>query len=303
MTRFRILIIAASSALAIALAAVSIATSEAAVDRNDDGGPETVRRYGTTVKLGDARARSYVTVDETGAPVEIGVALDERALDGLPAAGSGHFEHDGMAHANGTHTYLLDLPTEYSAPFTFVELNWNPVGHEPEGVYQGVPHFDFHFYTITKAEREAILPSDPQFAAKANNVPTGDFVPPFVAALGPPGAPPAAIAVPLMGVHWVDVRSQELQGLLGKPEAYKPFTTTFIHGSWEGRFIFWEPMITHAHILEKKTTSDPAVRDEIIQLPVPARYQAPGSYPRAYRITWDADAREYRIALTQLVRN
>ena len=283
---------AASAVLALVIAATSVSSLSGA----GDGVPGTERRYGGTVRLGDAQARAFVNVDEkSGASLEIGVALDEQALEGLPKSGSGH--HGGHAMP---HTYILELPEEYAKPFKFVELNWNPAGHEPTGVYEGVPHFDFHFYTITQAEREAIVPTDPQFAAKANNIPATEYVPPFNAALAPPGLKPADVAVPKMGLHWVDVRSPELQRLLNKPEAYKPFTATFIHGSWDGRVTFWEPMITRAHILAKKTATDPSVRDEIIPIPTPARYQVPGYYPSAYRITWDAKTREYRIALTQL---
>jgi hypothetical protein len=282
----------ASAVLATVLAVASVSTLSGAGDVT----PETERRYGGTVKLGNAQARAYVNVDDkTGASVEIGVALDEQALEGLPAAGTGH--HGGHAMP---HTYILELPEQYAKPFKFVELNWNPAGHEPTGVYEGVPHFDFHFYTITQAEREAIVPTDPQYAAKANNIPASEYVPPFNAALSPPGLKPAVVAVPMMGVHWVDLRSPELQRLLNKPEAYKPFTATFIHGSWDGRVTFWEPMITRAHILEKKTAIDPAVLDQIIPIPTPTRYQAPGYYPSAYRITWDSKAKEYRIALTEL---
>ena len=291
MPRTRIFV-TASAVLATVLAVASVSTLFGAGDVT----PETERRYGATVKLGNAQARAYVNVDDkTGASVEIGVALDEQALEGLPAAGTGH--HGGHAMP---HTYILELPEQYAKPFKFVELNWNPAGHEPTGVYEGVPHFDFHFYTITQAEREAIVPTDPQYAAKANNIPASEYVPPFNAALAPPGLKPADVAVPKMGVHWVDVRSPELQRLLNKPDAYKPFTATFIHGSWDGRVTFWEPMITRAHILEKKTAIDPAVLDQIIPIPTPTRYQAPGYYPSAYRITWDAKTKEYRIALTQL---
>lgn len=252
--------------------------------------------YGASVALGKGKVRTYVVYDSTGrVPQEIGVAFDERAMDGLPAKGSGH--HDGHME---THEYILDLPAQHGTPFRFVELNWNPAGHEPAGVYEGVPHFDFHFYTISKAARDSIVPGDPQFAAKANNVPTGDYVPQFNVALGPPGAPPAAIAVPMMGVHWVDVRSQELQALLGKPDAYKPFTATFIYGSWDGVYHFLEPMITRAHIMEKRNAQDAKVRDEVIPISVPARVHVPGYYPAAYRIAWDAEAKEYRVALTQL---
>ena len=200
------------------------------------------------------------------------------------------------------HTFLVELPEGHGTPFTFLELNWNPSGHEPEGVYQDVPHFDFHFYTVPKSVRDGIVPGTPEFTAKANRTPSPEYIPASNAILAPPGAPPAAVAVPMMGVHWVDVRSHELQGLFGRPEAYKPFTSTFIHGSWDGTLHFWEPMITRATILETRTSSDPAVRDQVIAIPTPAKYQTPGYYPTAYRIKWDEQAREYRVALTNLVK-
>ena len=255
-------------------------------------------RYGDAVKVGNGHARTYVLSDKTGAPRELGVAFDEAALEGLPAGGSGH--HGDGAAAMMTHEYLLALPAETKTPFTFVEMNWNPMGHEPEGVYQDVPHFDFHFYTISKAERDAIDPASPDFYKKGGNLPAAEFVPPFNAALGPPGVEPAKLVVPMMGLHWVDLRSAELQKLLGKPEGYKPFTATFIYGSWDGRFHFWEPMVTRAHILSKKEATDPAVRDQLIPISMPAKFQTPGYYPAAYRVAWDATAREYRIALTKL---
>lgn len=257
-------------------------------------------RYGERVDLGLGDARTYVEIGDDGTPTEVGVALDERALDGLPETGLGHYGGPHAGHAS-PHIHLLDLPDVAGLPFRFLELNWNPTGHEPDGVYEGAPHFDFHFYTIAEEERETIVPTNPTYAERANRLPAEEYVPPFNAALGPPGLQPADFAVPLMGVHWTDVRSPELQGLLGNPEAYRPFTSTFIHGSWDGRWIFWEPMITRAHLLAKKTAADPSVRDEIIPIPIPDRYQAPGYYPTAYRITWDPEAREYRISLTALV--
>ncbi|HEX6631416.1 MAG TPA: DUF5602 domain-containing protein [Gemmatimonadaceae bacterium] len=256
--------------------------------------PTSRTTYGAPVTVGRGTLRAYVT-EHDGAPTELGVAFSETALEGLPTTGVGHHGGGGPIHQ-----YVLDFPSPNTAPFRFVEVNWNPLGHEPAGVYQDVPHFDFHFYTVSRAERDAIVPADPEYAAKANALPTGDYVPPFALQLGPPGATPAEVAVPMMGVHWVDARSAELQRLLGKPEAYRPFTRTFLLGSWNGRFHFWEPMITRAHMLAKKGAADAAVRDEVIPIAVPARFQAPGHYPTAYRITWDSQAREYRVALTGL---
>lgn len=255
-------------------------------------------RYGAPIALGHGQARAYVMVDEArGVPLEVGVALDEGAMEGLPTSGMGH----AVGHQPPQHEYALTFPAENPTPFRWVSLNWNVAGHEPPGVYD-TPHFDFHFYTIDKADRDRIVAADPQFAAKADRLPTDEFRPQFTMVLGPPGAAPSAVAVPLMGVHWVDTRSPELQGLLGKPEAARPFTATFIYGSWDGQFIFAEPMVTRAHLLAKKGATDPAVRDEVIPVGTAARYAAPGWYPAAYRVAYDAAAREYRIALTQLAR-
>ena len=51
-----------------------------------------VRRiYGAPVRVGNGRARTYVLLDpRNGNPLELGVALDDRALDGLPAAMQKH---------------------------------------------------------------------------------------------------------------------------------------------------------------------------------------------------------------------
>lgn len=260
--------------------------------------PGTHIQYGTPVKLGDGLARTYAVLDARGgnAPTEVGVALDERALDGLPApAGGEHAGHGDM------HEYILPLPAQHGTPFQFVELDWNAAGHEPDGIYT-TPHFDFHFYTISKAERDAIVKTDPQYAAKGNNLPAADLIPPFWIVPVPPGVPPVIAAIERMGLHLVDVRSPELQGMLGNPAGYRPFTKTFIHGAWDGRITFFEPMITRDYIVAKKDAADEAVRDEITPLPTPARYGAPGYYPTAYRITWDAERKEYRIALSGLTK-
>lgn len=291
-----------STLRAATLAAVAgvavIATADASPGAAGATGASRTRvHYGDAVKLGNGRVRPYVIVDAARpeVPTEIGVAMDEAAMEGLPTTGMGH----AVGHKGPDHELALPFPAANPTPFRWVSLNWNVGGHEPPGVYD-TPHFDFHFYTIGMQERDAIVPTAPDYASKANNLPAADFVPPFTAQLGPPGAKPVEVAVPLMGVHWNDVRSPELQRLFGKPESYKPFAATFILGSWDGRFHFWEPMITRAHLLAKRAATDPAVRDEVIELPVPKRYQVPGVYPTAYRITWDAEAEEYRVALARL---
>jgi hypothetical protein len=237
------------------------------------------RQYGPPLKVGDGMARAYVVLNAKAgqAPAELGIALDEKALDGLPT--------DGMMYA-----FDLQLPAQSPAPYRFAELDWNPHGHVPPGVYT-VPHFDFHFYMVPQSARDAIDPANPQFAAQASDLPTGDLVPPFYVVPGPP----AAVAVPRMGVHWSDVRSPELQGILGNPSGYQPFTKTFIYGSWDGSFTFLEPMVTREYLLTHP--------DAVSPISVPARYAQSGWYPTSYRVTYDAQAKEYRIALSGMVQH
>jgi hypothetical protein len=278
-------------------------------------------QYGAAQQLGNGTLRAYVTVDpaDTSRPLEIGVALSESAFEGLPTPrpmpaatanggdhGAGHGPSGAAqgahaAHAEiDSHTRMLDLPGWNPTPYTFVEVNWNPAGHEPNGVYDE-PHFDFHFWTASRAVRESIDPADPAYGAKAGKLPAEAYrMEFFVDAATAAQAPPAAVAVPKMGMHWLDVRSPELQALAGHPEKQERFTKTFIYGSWDGEFVFAEPMITRAYIVAKKEAQDAAVRDEVIPVPAPASVQAPGYHPTAYRITYDAAAKEYRIALTGL---
>jgi hypothetical protein len=271
-------------------------STSASLDRAGFDQAGAHRQYGTPQRVGNGTVRTYIVRDQKygGRPLEVGVALSEKALDGLPAPVD---SSDPMANM---HMYTLDLPAQNPTQYKFVQFDWNPKGHEPDSVYT-LPHFDFHFYTVSKDVRASILPSDPQYATKAASFPDQQYRAPFYIDAATAGNVPAALAtVPQMGLHWLDVRSPELQGLAGNPAGFKPFTKTFIYGSWNGQYIFDEPMITRAYILEKRTATDPSVVDEVIPVSTAAKYSPAGFYPSAYRITWDAQQKEYRVALTQL---
>lgn len=300
MTRFHLVLVATGSMLLAACSDPTLTRPAGAVhvaaDRAGYDQAGAHRQYGTPVKVGNGTVRTYVVLDAKngGTPLEVGVAMSEDALDGLPAPVA---SSDPMANM---HMNLLELPAQNPTPYKFVQFDWNPAGHEPAGVYD-LPHFDFHFYTVSKDVRASILPTDPRFAQKAASFPAPEFRAPFyIDAATPAGAPPAAVTVPQMGLHWLDVRSPELQGMAGHPEAFRPFTKTFIYGSWDGQFIFDEPMITRAYIVAKRDATDPAVRDELVPVSTAPRYAPAGFYPSAYRIAYDAQAKEYRVALTQL---
>jgi hypothetical protein len=245
----------------------------AACTRSEAAEPGTRTLYGEAVAIGNGAARAYVTMQDD-VPLEIGVALGEAALDGLPS-----HHHPGGLTENGHTTFasVLRLPAGNPTPFQHILMNWNPGGHEPPGIYD-LPHLDLHFYTITDAERRAIDPADPNYRRKAERAPSPERIPAGYVL-------PEPLPFAQMGVHWVDPESPELNG--------ETFTSTFIFGSWDGRLIFAEPMITKA-FLESKPDFTAAV-------PLALAYEVPGHYPTRYSVRWDAEAREYRIALTGLV--
>ncbi len=211
--------------------------------------------YGPQVQLGDGKIRSFITMSHEGKPQEYGVVMTKGALEGLPT----------------TPTVLMlkihEKATD-ATPFEFVMLDWNPRGHEPDFLY-GVPHFDFHFYMIGMEEQSAIMPG------------------PLMEKLPPPGYMPATYfptegGVPAMGKHWLDKNAPELKGV--------PFTKTFIYGSYNGKVIFYEPMITRAYLLSGTSSTTP--------FGVPQLFSPNNTwYPSEYKIYHDEKTGEIMVSL------
>lgn len=206
---------------------------------------------GPEVAVGNGKAWSWIKVDNNNMPVSMGASISKNAMNSLP-----------MDHS-ATHgiPFVLKLPTQNVTPFDHIGMDWNPMGHEPEQIY-GVPHFDFHFYSISQAERAAI-PAYEAAPAKFDNSPGAAYLPPTYMNFGG--------GVPQMGAHWVDITSPELN-----QQNPKPFTQTFIFGSYDGKVIFWEPMITKAFL-------DTANNFERT-IPQPAKYKTEGYYPTKMKI-------------------
>lgn len=220
---------------------------------------------GDVVPFGSGTARSWVKVDGNGTPSAVGITLTEAALNGLPA--------DVTPGLIWMVEYILSLPEEAQMlPFNHIGVNWNPKGHMPSGVYN-VPHFDFHFYTISPEERSKITARGDDLekcrqAPEAEHIPEG-FI--FAPESEEPG----------MGGHWADPTSHEFHG--------HDFTSTFIYGTHEGKVIFWEPMITKAYLESKP--------DATVPLKVPKQYASTGYYPTSYSIRYDPKRKEYTVAL------
>lgn len=192
--------------------------------------------------------KAWTTLHSTpdGHPKEFALVLNDAVLNTLPTHGMpGHSEN----------TVMVPVPQKALAntPFKFIRMDWNAQGHEPPGIYD-LPHFDFHFYMT--APDEAMHYTD---AAKMDNHPADAYFP----ANYVPGP-----AIPTMGKHWIDITSPELNG--------QTFTETFIFGSYDGKVVFYEPMITLAFLKQN--------HDYVRPIPQPSKFAASGYYPTKMKI-------------------
>lgn len=233
-----------------------------ACHKDKDKGPQTY--FGTTVPLGKGSVRAFVTIDNQGRPATIGLRLTEDALNGLPTDTTG-----------GREEYQNPIPLPDQAKITGIdhmELDWNPYGHDPTAIY-GVPHFDFHFYLISTQEQAGVIPGPDTFSVAKAFIPQDYFS--------------GVVAVPDMGVHWLDSTSLEFHG--------HPFTDTYIYGFYHGKMTFMEPMITAAFLATHP--------DYSMNVKQPAAFQKSGYYPTIQQVQFDQTQHEYVVTLAGLVHH
>jgi hypothetical protein len=249
-------------------------------------------------KVGKGWARTYVALDANGAPLALGVSLDRAALEGLPAepnATSRCFDKNGNSRMDahecvGDYELVFAVPQgpagKSVSPFKWVSLNWNPHGHFPPAPAPwAAPHFDFHFYTAARETVKGIRPG-----ACGELVDCEDF------RKATRAVPPRYIhrdhinvdaAVPDMGNHLIDSKAPELQ------KNGPPFTHTFIYGAYDGRIIFYEPMITHAYLAGR-----PNMCARIKQ---PEAWEEAGFYPTRYCVRYLDRVDRYTVSLEGFV--
>jgi hypothetical protein len=235
-----------------------------------DSGSKFTTLPGETKPMGNGTIWSWVKTDALGQPTSVGVSFTESALR------SRSQEPVESCCDGGT---ALALPAGVGhLPFTHIVVNWNPQGHEPKGIYD-VPHFDFHFYTISPAARDAITATEAD-TDKINKAPDAKYLP-----AGYIMAPRSGIVK--MGTHWIDPASPEFHG--------QPFTRTFLYGSYDGAVAFVEPMISKAYLETHPDVTTP--------IKTPAALVAEGAvFPTEYSVKYDSDAKTFTLALEHMTQ-
>ena len=249
------LVVLPARLFAVLTAAVLLSTT--ACEKDDSG-----TYYGEKANYQGSELSTYITTDEDGHPKEIGFTVTEAAFNSFDAL-------------TGDVDWSLDFPTANNeTPFVHLWAGFNPHGHEPMGIYDK-PHFDFHFYTTSEAERLTISPADTVKGAKP--LPAGEV----------PATYFNAGLVPTMGSHWIDGTAPELNG--------QPFTETFIFGSFDGKMTFYEPMITKAFIEEKHNFSK--------NIPAVTAFGQRGKYyPTKFGFRHDDAAKTYQFYMSDFVK-
>ncbi|TNC89373.1 MAG: hypothetical protein CSH49_07750 [Alcanivorax sp.] len=245
--------------------------------------------------LGDGEIRVFGTVIGRY-PVSVGILFDGGVFSNAPTT-----ESDGKwdildAAGNVTwyccgHELDFDVPDNVrrATAFEHIVVNWNPQGHPPPtGIYRP-PHFDFHFYTISREERYAIeAPTAEEMCAVDIPLSCENFdlaMQPLPADMMPPQHTSVGAVEPAMGNHLLDLSSPEFNGEL--------FTHTWIFGTWKGALSFWEPMITQDFLL--------SAPNAYYDVTLPAAAPEAGFYPSKYGIFYLQQPDLYMVVLSGFV--
>jgi hypothetical protein len=255
--------------------------------------------YTETKKLGEGLAQVYAELDAEGAPRVIGVSFDQGMLEGLPTMpntwsrcfdknDNGRIDRHG--ECNGDFELAFALPQELAqrkiTPFSWVSVNFNPMGHPPPAPpVWAVPHIDFHFYIMAREAVRQIRPG-----ACSELIDCDDFKRaqiPVPARYLHADHIDVGAAVPDMGNHLIDSKSPELVA------PGQAFTHTFIFGAYDGQVTFYEPMITLAYLQTRP--------DLCVPIKQPEAWAIEGYYPTAYCIRHLADEARYTVSLEEFV--
>ena len=227
--------------------------------KDNDGKDDNSIIYGDKVTVGNGSVRSFLSNADDPAKMELGLEMEEAAFENLPHLGE---------------EFLINLPAKalQITPYKHISMNWAHVGHGPQGVYDK-SHFDIHFFMVGRDEQNAISASSPDL----QKLPDSTFLPEFY--FPEPGG------IDLMGKHWADVTSPELN-----PVNPSPFTSTMVYGTYNAKVVFLEPMVTKDFLQSKP--------DTIMNIRQPHSLAVSSNYPEKYKIHSDAASGKVFVTLT-----
>ncbi len=256
--------------------------------------------YGQSKAQGDGTLTAY-SQSERGRPTAVGLVMSRDALQGLPhdppTDGTWCYDKDGdgttdpMTECSNGYESQLALSDQGQAetPFTYLLVNWNPMGHPPGGVYDK-PHFDVHFYMDDPAERLKIRPGPCGELVNCDDFELGKKLP--EARYYPSDFEFTGAVAPGMGTHLIDLTGPEFHG--------QPFTHTWIYGTWNGDVTFYEPMVTKDWF---DGLVDRSREDQCFPIKQPQAFQKEGDYPTRYCLRYRDNRQEVTASLEGFVHH
>lgn len=173
---------------------------------------------------------------------------------------------------------VIPMPAEVrtATGVDHLTIYWEPHGHPPTPYL--TPHFDFHLYVISDSARRAVDCTD---LSKPTELPSGYALPdidiPGIGML-------KGLCVAQMGMHALE--SAALADTA-------TFSGAMVLGYYAGKPIFFEPMISKATLLGKKSFSFP--------LPTPAGVPSGVHFPTKFQADYDASLQGYRFVFSEFV--
>lgn len=219
---------------------------------------------GPQVQYGEGKIRSFISLNDENFPEEIGFILTPEVFENLEI----------LPSFDVTTLVPLHQKARQVTPFEHLALKWS-LGHGPTFFTQ---HLDLYFYMISNEERMAIPEYGPATASAFALYPPDGFMPDNY------GTPPGQGGVyPQIGKHWLP---------LNLPD-YLPFTSIMVMGTYNGEFIFVEPMATLDLLLSNPNISAPYAQPDF--------FQESNNYPTRYNIYEDPKTGEIYITLSHFI--
>lgn len=251
-------------------------TSDLSVNANDNfiaqrNGEKVNVFKGPEVQYGSGKARSWISLNDEGFPIEIGIEFTADVLD----------DRSILAEEQELTTVLrLHQKAKEVTPFEHIGLKYAAEGHGPRWWEE---HFDLYFFTITNEERMAM----PEYDANDQNIVDAyNYFPDMTKMPSDYFKFPGQLAVyPTIGKHWLPTDFMT---------NYIPFTSVMVLGSYAQKNVFIQPMMTVDFLLSGDEFSGDYSQ--------PQTFEEPGNnYPTKYNIYHDGKKNNIYITLSDFV--